>query len=676
MAFPDVTTVIDDFNVGTAPVSASIWASKVGSAAAPDITAISNQLAAASASDNGCTVNSYGPDVDAFLTCAVPIAAASYFAIFVGLTTQTGAFNGYALVISKGTPDTWQLRKYTAGSSGGNLINVTSTTLAAGDKVGIECVGTTMRAWKNAAAGGGWTQIGADVTGQTFVSGKVGVELGDTTQRWDDFSGGTASAPGTVTALPMAGTGDLVAPAVVANATVVAVPMAGTGDVVAPAVSTVGDATVTALPMAGTGDLVAPAVSGSASSFPQNTTLIDDFNDGTAPVKPGVWAGKVGSASVPDITVIANQLGAASAGDNGYTIASFGPDVDFFIDCVVAPAAASYVAFFFALTTPAGAFDGYALVISQGSPNDTWQLRRYTAGANAATVASGTSPTLVGGTDSVGVGMVGTTLTAYKKSGAGAWTSVVSGADSAHTQAGRFGMELGGTTQRWDNLSGGTVASSGDATVFALPLAGSGDLVAPAVAGSGVDATVSAVPLAGTGDLVAPVAGANVAAVPMAGTGDMPDLPLSSEVVASTMAGTGDIVAPAAGLSSITALPMAGSGDVIAPVVAAGVAAIPMAGSGDVVGPSFNVGSAVTSTPLAGTGHLIAPVVSGGGFGVPPTIIHPTTLVLTAHSSNLTLNAHQTSLVLNAHATNLQLNAHQTSLVIDSHSTKLSLDSQ
>lgn len=140
-----------------------------------------------------------------------------------------------------------------------------------------------------------------------------------------------------------------------------------------------------------------------------------------------------------------------------------------------------------------------------------------------------------------------------------------------------------------------------DATVTAVPMDATGDLINATVASP--DATVTAVPMDSTGDLVAAVIttpDATVIAVLMDATGDLQgDIPMSSEIVVPAIISLGDM--PAAVVSSA-------AGD-------AAVVAVPLDSIGDAVAPSLVAGAVVASVPMVALGDVPAPVVfSPGGF--------------------------------------------------------------
>ena len=84
-----------------------------------------------------------------------------------------------------------------------------------------------------------------------------------------------------------------------------------------------------------------------------------------------------------------------------------------------------------------------------------WELRKKLNGAASTAIKSFTVPFAAG--DSLGLQVIGSTLTAYRKPGAGAWTSVGSVTDTAIPGAGYVSYTLGDTTIRGGAFGGGSI---------------------------------------------------------------------------------------------------------------------------------------------------------------------------------------------------------------------------
>ena len=83
----------------------------------------------------------------------------------------------------------------------------------------------------------------------------------------------------------------------------------------------------------------------------------------------------------------------------------------------------------------------------------TWELRKKLNGAVSTSIKTLNAPFAAG--DSVGLQIVGSTITAWRKPGAGAWTSVGSATDTAITGPGYVSFTLQNTVSRASAFGGG-----------------------------------------------------------------------------------------------------------------------------------------------------------------------------------------------------------------------------
>lgn len=146
------------------------------------------------------------------------------------------------------------------------------------------------------------------------------------------------------------------------------------------------------------------------------------------------------------------------------TDATHGPDFDVFIIVgEFATPTGDDLAIMGRLSTPsATTMDGYLLSIAQGSP-DNWNL--YSLNNNAFGSPIATSTQAVADGDGIWLNGAGTTIKGYHKSGAGAWTEILSVTDSDHSGAGNVGFyaEQGTGTVTITRFGGGTVVASATA---------------------------------------------------------------------------------------------------------------------------------------------------------------------------------------------------------------------
>lgn len=187
MAFPTVTTVIDNFNRADGPAGANWTADAAGFGDA--IFQVISNTAGSSVSggqDGWYNATTYGPDSEAMET--LPTEQAT---LTVGLTLrQQSAGNCYLLAIDKsGTPDTWTIYRDVAGAL--TSVATGSQDIAGTDAIGFEALGNVISAYWQSGGAGGWTQIATGTDNQYGGTGKLGKYIEGTTRRQDDFRGGT-----------------------------------------------------------------------------------------------------------------------------------------------------------------------------------------------------------------------------------------------------------------------------------------------------------------------------------------------------------------------------------------------------------------------------------------------------------------------------------------------------
>ena len=184
MGFPSLTTLIDNFN-RTGPGIGSNWTIPTGASA---IQITSNQCSAAATTALGLwNPATFGADTDAYMTVStLPVSGqgASVMARCKDISSG-GTIDGYFVTYQHGTGIL--VRRLDNGSA--TTLASDSTTLVAGQKLGIRCIGSSIQAWYTVS--GTWT-AGPSATDSTYsAAGNIGIFLSGTTSRVDDFSGGT-----------------------------------------------------------------------------------------------------------------------------------------------------------------------------------------------------------------------------------------------------------------------------------------------------------------------------------------------------------------------------------------------------------------------------------------------------------------------------------------------------
>jgi hypothetical protein len=142
----------------------------------------------------------YGPDCEVYCTIdQLPSTAVVLYARCVNI--GSGTTDGYAVYFDlNASPDVVLICRMDNDALTVLGASITmGTSLAVGDKVGMECIGSTIAAY--AFQSGAWSQLGTRSDGAYSAAGKIGVRLSDAgaNARIDDFGGGTVAAVGAPT---------------------------------------------------------------------------------------------------------------------------------------------------------------------------------------------------------------------------------------------------------------------------------------------------------------------------------------------------------------------------------------------------------------------------------------------------------------------------------------------
>jgi len=199
--FPTNATVLDNFNRADGAISGSTassgvtWSTGGIDGNVNGLNICGNQLCGINT--NGVLTPSYGPDTEIYADMpALPLTSDGGYVFMAERISNVGTsgWNGYGMLFAPS--NTWQLRRYTGGSS--TVLASGTQAATAGDSLGFSVIGNTLTAWYKPAAGA-WTSV-VSTTDSTYSSaGPVGIELGDSTVRLDNLAGGS-----TVTNVPPA----------------------------------------------------------------------------------------------------------------------------------------------------------------------------------------------------------------------------------------------------------------------------------------------------------------------------------------------------------------------------------------------------------------------------------------------------------------------------------------
>lgn len=184
MAFP-TTSVLDDFNrADTGPPPSTSWTSNL--VVGDTLQVISNQLGASAAGDAYWNVATYGPDSEIYV--AVPVLPTSGFRLFIrvaqpGETTVDAYSIDFFPTITEIRFQRW------ADGAPTQLGASISYALNANDRTGFEALGSDLTYYRD--TGGGFAAVDSRSDSTYSSAGYIGIRLQDTTERLDNFGGGT-----------------------------------------------------------------------------------------------------------------------------------------------------------------------------------------------------------------------------------------------------------------------------------------------------------------------------------------------------------------------------------------------------------------------------------------------------------------------------------------------------
>lgn len=204
MAFP-TTSVLDDFNRGNVNPPSANWDYHINSgfSGRPTLAVISNQcgLDTPNFGSGYWDASTFGPDTEIYVTLAV--LPGTNVDTFLDVRIQgpgTGGSapstaDGYSVAFVNKATDELQFNR--VDNAVYTQLGPTQTpgNLVAGDKIGVEMIGFTIKAYRH--DGASWAQYGTSETDSTYSSaGYIGGGFGDEIGRWEDFGGGTVVAGG------------------------------------------------------------------------------------------------------------------------------------------------------------------------------------------------------------------------------------------------------------------------------------------------------------------------------------------------------------------------------------------------------------------------------------------------------------------------------------------------
>jgi hypothetical protein len=200
-----------------------------------------------------------------------------------------------------------------------------------------------------------------------------------------------------------------------------------------------------------------------------SSAVLDNFNRAdTNPPPSASWSqGCIQFTASTGIEVSSNTVRrgslVATYRQGGYwNPATFGPDSEVFFTVPTIPTVDfdGFSLYARLVSIGSGTTDGYAVtVFRNGGVFNNWQIERIDNGVPT-TLGAGFTQAIAAG-DSVGLEIVGSTLTAYHKPSAGSWTSLTTRTDSTYSAAGNIGLEILGPNERADDFAGGNASVVG-----------------------------------------------------------------------------------------------------------------------------------------------------------------------------------------------------------------------
>lgn len=187
--------------------------------------------------------------------------------------------------------------------------------------------------------------------------------------------------------------------------------------------------------------------------------ILDDFNRADEDPLALGWAGPIFSGE-RQLRISSNQAAPHSVdlyGNSYWNSSAIGPDIECYCTLSSSWAASDRIIFYFRSTVGASV-SGYRVAFRNIAGDHLVFIERMDANVNTTLGATIDPADTFASGDKFGAEMIGNTINAYYKQGAGAWTSLGSRTDSTYTGTGYIGVAL--TTAgslRVDDVGGGTI---------------------------------------------------------------------------------------------------------------------------------------------------------------------------------------------------------------------------
>lgn len=187
MAFPN-TSVLDAFTRADAATLGASWGIDV-EANYPSLAIVTNRAAPAAAFKSNYWLSQFAADQEAWATL-VALTAASWIRLVI--RGQNLGPNATFYMITVDSTGAFFIDKQVAGTVTNLQVVGGAGTVVAGHKVGVQVIGTTVKAFKD--TGGGFVEVGSVVDTAITGAGYIGIQIGNGTGAiLDDFGGGAIS---------------------------------------------------------------------------------------------------------------------------------------------------------------------------------------------------------------------------------------------------------------------------------------------------------------------------------------------------------------------------------------------------------------------------------------------------------------------------------------------------
>jgi hypothetical protein len=473
--------LLDDFSGAAGPLGASWQSPALADAGTVSVTGGGQAASSAGVASATWKAGTFVADQDAVLTVATLPRVGNFLQVAGRVSTLGTA--GLSCYLLRVTPSsgTWDLRAKVNGATSVSLATF-SAPLVAGDAVALQLVGPTLKAYRR-TAGGSWTLVGYVGDSSVKAAGYVAFTLGDTTARASGFAAAAVAAqpanqvPGAPSLTANGGDGTVslswTAPASDGGAAITAYNvyrgtsaggeslLTSVGNVTSYADGAVVNGTTYFYRVAAVNSVGEGAQSNESSATPRaaapapsppTASVLDDFNRAAGPLGSS-WQSP-GLADAGTVTIATSGQTASSAGAASATwrASTFPADQEGYLTVATLPRAGGFLQVAGRVSTLGTA--GLSCYLLRVTPSTgVWDLRKKINGATSVSLKTFTAQFNAG--DTLALQLVGSTISAFRRSGA--WSFVGSASDGAIAAGGYLSFTLGDVTVRGGTFGGGAV---------------------------------------------------------------------------------------------------------------------------------------------------------------------------------------------------------------------------